>query len=193
MGKGAFPENHPLSVGSSPDDGAFQELLSDADAALCVGTELGAETTAQYGLRLKGRVIQIDVDPSKIGATYPALGLIGDAKVTLEKLLELLTPSGPHPALPQRGRELDRERAREKGAGSVRAKRVRERIAAGLDHQGRELERGMLDTIRNVMPPDAVTAWDMTILGYWAAAQFPALTPGRFLYPLGSMTLFLLG
>jgi len=29
----------------------------------------------------------------------------------------------------------------------------------------------------------------MTILGYWAAAQFPALTPRRFLYPLGSGTL----
>jgi acetolactate synthase-1/2/3 large subunit len=40
-----------------------------------------------------------------------------------------------------------------------------------------------------VLPRDAVTAWDMTILGYWAAAHFPALEPRRFLYPLGSGTL----
>ncbi len=180
MGKGAFPENHPLSIGSSPDDRAFQELLGNADVVLCVGTELGAETTAQYGLRFKGRVIQIDVDPLKMGATYPVLGLVGDAKVTLEKLIEVITT----PTLPARGRELGREES-----GSVRATRVRERIAAGLDQQGRGLERGMLATIRRVMPPEAVTAWDMTILGYWAASQFPALTPSRFLYPLGSGTL----
>lgn len=171
MGKGGFPENHRLSVGSSPDDRAFQELLRDADVVLCVGTELGAETTAQYALQFKGQVIQIDVDPLKMGATYPVLGLLGDARVTLEKLIEAS------------------ERGRREEPGGVRAKRVRERIAAGLGQQGHELERGMLDTIRRVMPPDAVTAWDMTILGYWAAAQFPALTPGRFLYPLGSGTL----
>jgi len=44
----------------------------------------------------------------------------------------------------------------------------------------------MLAAIREVLPRDALTAWDMTILGYWAAAQFPALEPRRFLYPLGS-------
>ena len=171
MGKSGFPENHPLSAGSSPDDQAFQELLSDADVVLCIGTELGAETTAQYGLRFKGRLIQIDVDPLRLGATYPVLGLVGDAKVTLEKLIEAS------------------ERRRRDEPGSLRAKRVRERINAGLDRQGRALERGMLATIRRVMPPEGVTAWDMTILGYWAAGQFPALTPGRFLYPLGSGTL----
>jgi acetolactate synthase I/II/III large subunit len=174
MGKGAFPEDHPLSAGSSPDDRAFQELLSDADVVLCVGTELGAETTAQYALKFNGRVIQIEVDPLKVGATYPVLGLVGDAKETLRTLLGLIPAS-----------------ARNSGAAKGResASVVRARIAEGLDRQGRELERGMLETIRRVMRRDAITSWDMTILGYWAAAQFPALTPRRFLYPLGSGTL----
>ena len=44
-------------------------------------------------------------------------------------------------------------------------------------------------SIRAALPRDAVTAWDMTILGYWAAAHFTALAPRRFLYPLGSGTL----
>jgi acetolactate synthase I/II/III large subunit len=196
MGKGGFPENHPLSVGSSPDERAYQELLTDADVVLCVGTELGAETTGQYALQFKGRVIQIDADPLKLGATYTVLGLVGDAKVTLEKLLETLGSMRPHPALPRRGRDNSTERGRdnstERGmeeAGSVRAKRIRERISSGLDQQDRKLERGMLDTIRRALPPQGVTAWDMTILGYWAAAQFPTLAPGTFLYPLGSGTL----
>jgi len=170
MGKGAIPEDHPLAVGSAPDDRAFQELLSNADVVLCVGTELGGETTAQYALQFHGRLIQIDADPRRIGATYPALGLVGDAAATLKALLE-------------------RVPAREGENSAQRARAVRERIDRGLDAQPRDLERGLLATIRSVLPRDAVHAWDMTILGYWAAAHFAALAPRRFLYPLGSGTL----
>jgi len=174
MGKGAIAEDHPLSVGSAPDDRAFQELLANAEVVLCVGTELGAETTAQYALQFRGRLIQIDADARRIGATYPALGLVGDAAVTLRALLERVS-------------------AREEGntgTGARRAREVRERIDRGLDAQPRNLERGLLATIRSVLlPRDAVHAWDMTILGYWAAAHFEALAPRRFLYPLGSGTL----
>jgi acetolactate synthase-1/2/3 large subunit len=71
----------------------------------------------------------------------------------------------------------------------ARAAAVRERIARGLAAQDRALEQGLLDAIRAALPLGAVNAWDMTILGYWAAAHFPALAPRRFLYPLGSGTL----
>src|SRR5207253_8879752 len=90
MGKGAFPSVHPLSAGSACDDRAFQELLEQADVVLAIGTELGAETTAQYRLRFGGRLVQIDADLSRIGATYPALGLVGDARTTLRALLPSL-------------------------------------------------------------------------------------------------------
>jgi len=173
MGKGAMPEDHPLAVGAAPDDRAFQELLSDADVVLCVGTELGAETTAQYGLQFRGRHIQIDADARRIGATYPALGLVGDAAATLRALLE---------GVPAREEGNS-------GNGARRAREVRERIDRGLNAQPRNLERGLLAAIRSVLPRDAVHAWDMTILGYWAAAHFQALAPRRFLYPLGSGTL----
>ena len=90
MGKGALPEDHSLSAGSGCDETALQELLSGADVVLAVGTELGAETTGQYGLRFDGRLIQIDAAPERIGATYPALGLVGDARATLRSLLDEL-------------------------------------------------------------------------------------------------------
>ena len=63
------------------------------------------------------------------------------------------------------------------------------RVAAGLDAQGRELERGILDDIAAAAGPDAVISWDMTIMGYWAAAHLPVVSPRTFLYPLGSGTL----
>src|SRR5918992_883048 len=95
MGKGGFPADHPLAAGSACDDVAFQELLSEADVVLCVGTELGAETTFQYRLRISGRLVQIDAAPERIGSTYPALALVGDAAAVLAPLLPLV---GERPA-----------------------------------------------------------------------------------------------
>lgn len=171
MGKGALPEGHPLSAGSGCDEAAFQELLADADVVLCVGTELGAETTGQYGLRIDGRVIQIDAAPERIGATYPALGLVGDARATLRAIVAQLDGADPP------------------SDGARRAAAVHTRIRAGLQTQGRELELGLLETIEQVLPPDALTVWDMTILGYWAAPHLRLGAGQQFLYPLGSGTL----
>ena len=171
MGKGAFPEDHPLAAGSTCDEGAFRELVAGADVLLAVGTELGAETTGQYELRLSGRLIHVDAAPERIGATYPAHGLVGDARAVLAALLDRV---GDAPR-------------REDGEQAVADLRVR--IAAGLDEQDRDLERGLLRAVREAVPRDAVTTWDMTILAYWAAAHFPVHVPRTFLYPLGSGTL----
>lgn len=171
MGKGAFPEDHALAAGSACDEAAYREMVAAADVLLAIGTELGAETTGQYELRLSGRLIQIDATPERIGATYPALGLVGDARAVVAALLERLA-------------EAPRRQA---GEGAVA--KLRARVATGLDEQDRGLERGLLRTVREALPRDAVTAWDMTILAYWAAAHFPAYEPRTFLYPLGSGTL----
>jgi acetolactate synthase I/II/III large subunit len=171
MGKGAFPASHPLCVGSPCDDAAFTELLEEADVVLCVGTELGAETTRQYELRFTGRLIQIDAAPERIGATYPALAVVGDAGEALAALL---------PLVPERESDGEAER---------RVAELRARIGAGLDAQERELERGILADIAGAAGDDAVIAWDMTIMGYWAAAHLPVEQPRTFLYPLGSGTL----
>jgi acetolactate synthase-1/2/3 large subunit len=171
MGKGAFPEDHELSAGSACDEAAFRELVEGADAVLAVGTELGAETTQQYTLQFGGQLVQIDADEERIGSTFPALGLVGDARTTLAALAERLPARDPD------------------GKAEERARSVRERIDSGLEEQGRQLERGLLASVRDALPREAASAWDMTILAYWAGAHFPALSPRRFLYPLGSGTL----
>ncbi len=112
MGKGAIGDDHPLAVGCGCDEAAFQELLADADVVLCVGTELGAETTGQYQLRFSGQLIQIDAAAERIGATYPALGLVGDAKATLSALIDRLE---------RRDRPEARERSTEFAGGSAMA------------------------------------------------------------------------
>ena len=63
MGKGAIADAHPLAVGCGCDEAAFEELMSEADVVLCVGTELGAETTGQYALSFDGGVIHSTPSP----------------------------------------------------------------------------------------------------------------------------------
>ncbi len=154
---------------------AFQELLSDADVVLCVGTELGAETTAQYGLRFSGQLIHLDAAPERIGVNYSALPLVGDAKLTLLALVAELSQDYPHPP--------------PAADAAARVTAARDRIRSGLQSQGREIELGLLETIEQTLPADAVTVWDMTILAYWAAPHLRLADGQQFLYPMGSGTL----
>jgi acetolactate synthase I/II/III large subunit len=170
MGKGAIDEDHPLAVGSGCDEAAVLELLGEADVVFAIGTELGADTTDQYALRFGGRLIHLDAAPERIGVTYPALALVGDARTTLTALLS---------ALPE---ATDR-------AGPARAARVRERIATGLASQSRDDELALMAVVERALPADAVTTWDMTILSYWAAAHMRLRAGQQFHYPLGSGTL----
>ena len=143
MGKGAFPEDDPLAA----RDGAWtsrrsRSSLGGADVLLAVGTELGAETTGQYGLRLSGRLIHVDADPRRIGATYEALGLVGDAKAVLAALAERLPgpPREDGPARVAALRQQDRRAAPEPELGLLRthprSASPRRRDRVGHDHPG---------------------------------------------------------
>jgi acetolactate synthase-1/2/3 large subunit len=170
MGKGALPDDHPLAAGSACDEAAYRELVAGADVLLAVGTELGAETTGQYELALPGRLIHVDAAPERIGASYPALALVGDARAVLAALAERV------PERPASG-------------GERAVAELRARVARGLEGQGHAAERELLAAVRQALPREAVTTWDMTILAYWAAAHFPVHEPRTFHYPLGSGTL----
>jgi acetolactate synthase-1/2/3 large subunit len=169
-GKGAFPERHPLALGSSWDDAAHKELVADADVVLCVGSWLGYDLTDGFRLRLRGTLIQIDAAPDRIGINLPAVGLVGDAKATLQELLDRVG-SGPPTG------------------GESRAAAVRDAVANGLASQPDRLGLELLEIIEDVLPEGGVATWDSTILAYTACWYLRVAEPRRFLYPAGSSTL----
>ena len=173
MGKGAIPDEHPLAAGCACEEPALQELLSDADVLLCAGTELGEQTTAEYRLSLPRRMIHLDAAPERVGITYPAMPLIGDAKLSLRALVAELSPRPDGPS----------------DAGEARAAAVRARVRRSVESRAGGHEPELLATIERVLPEDAITAWDMTILGSWAAPYLRLGARQQFLYPLGSGTL----
>ncbi len=82
----AFPGSHPLFAGPLGYNGskAAMELISGADVVLCLGTRLNPFSTLPgYGLNYwpdKARIIQVDINPSRIGLTKTvSVGIVGDA------------------------------------------------------------------------------------------------------------------
>lgn len=169
-GKGAFPEGHSLALGSSWDDAAHRELVAAADVVLVVGSWLGYDVTDGFRLRLDGTLIQIDAAPERIGFNLPAVGLVGDAKATLQALLGRIGPRSP------------------KG-GATRVSAVRERVELGLESQPSRLALDVLQAVDDALPEGAAATWDSTILAYTACWYLRVDEPRRFLYPAGSSTL----
>ena len=96
--KGCIPENHPLSVGvvGSYSRWSANRVVSEADLVLFIGSHTGSQVTLDWRLPAVGTpTVQIDIDASELGRSYPdAYGLLGDAKRTLERLIDVLEPTG---------------------------------------------------------------------------------------------------
>ena len=94
--KGTIPENHPLSVGVC---GAYSRwcanrVVAEADLAIFIGSQTGSQVTLDWRIPLPGcKVIQIDIDPSELGRSFPTtVAIQGDAKATVSRLVEALEP-----------------------------------------------------------------------------------------------------
>lgn len=93
-GKGCFPEDHPLSLGVlglAGNTEAQETLLGRTpDLVLTAGTSLSETTTYKWhpDLRAGKKLIQIEIDPDRVGRNYPVdIPLIGDAQTILVELL----------------------------------------------------------------------------------------------------------
>jgi acetolactate synthase-1/2/3 large subunit len=107
--KGCIPENHPLSVGvvGSYSRWSANRVVSEADLVLFIGSHTGSQVTLDWRLPAEGTpTIQIDIDASELGRSYAnAYGLLGDAKRTLERLIDVLEPTGGNAGWVSRAQE----------------------------------------------------------------------------------------
>ncbi|AIY03368.1 acetolactate synthase, large subunit [Arthrobacter sp. PAMC 25486] len=154
-GNGAFPWNHELSLQSWMEDRYVTEVLEDADVLVVVGSSLGEVSSNYFTMEPRGRIIQIDAEPRVLESNRPALGIRADAGQALTALDEALDASLSadadwHGATPQ----------------AVVAETLA-KVQARLDGQDLALERKFMADIREAVPADMQTFWDMTISAYW--------------------------
>ena len=90
-GRGMIPTRHRLSVGCAGNYAAppANQIVHEADLVLFIGCHTGDQVTHTWRIPpLDTPCVQIDLDPLELGRSYPnTLGLMGDPKATLAKLL----------------------------------------------------------------------------------------------------------
>jgi len=94
-GKSAFPENHPLSLGSGGNavPGPVHHFVSKADLIIGIGCSF---TETNFGIKFpKGKkFVHATLDPNHLNKdVVSAVGLVGDAQLTLEALIGELRQS----------------------------------------------------------------------------------------------------
>ena len=89
-GKSAFDERHPLSVGAggSTVAGPARQWLDDCDVLFAVGTSLTATPYGQRFSRDKFLIHSVIADEEINKDTVADIGLVGDAKLTLEAMID---------------------------------------------------------------------------------------------------------
>lgn len=109
-GKDTLADPHPLKVGivGSYSRWCANRLVAEADLVLYIGSGTGDQVTNDWTIpRMGTAVIQIDIDPSELGRSYPnRVSLQGDAKATLRRMLGLIGQPRENPAWVGRCRQL---------------------------------------------------------------------------------------
>ncbi|MBE9129743.1 MULTISPECIES: biosynthetic-type acetolactate synthase large subunit [unclassified Coleofasciculus] len=108
MGKGAFDESHPLSVGMLGMHGtAYANFaVSECDLLIAVGARFDDRVTGKLDqFACHAKVIHIDIDPAEVGKNRaPQVPIVGDVQTVLANLLRRYEESGI-PANPHQTKE----------------------------------------------------------------------------------------
>tara|TARA_B100000446_G_scaffold132352_1_gene124398 strand:- start:769 stop:2433 length:1665 start_codon:yes stop_codon:yes gene_type:complete len=160
--KTAIPDGHPLSVGvcGSYSRTCANRLVSEADLVLYIGSHTGSQVTNEWTVpSLDTPVIQIDIDPSELGRSYPAKATLqGDARACLRRLMEVLEPLGPRTEWVNRAQELVAE--------------WREGVSEVANSDGSPIRPERLcKELTDYLPTDAVLVSDTGHSGIWTGTM----------------------
>ena len=96
-GQGIVPDDHPLAMGVTGDNGFHphaHRTIDQGDVLLYVGCKMGSVSTVNWtipSVTSDKHIVQIDLNPELLGNNYKnALSVAGDAKLILEDLLILI-------------------------------------------------------------------------------------------------------
>jgi acetolactate synthase-1/2/3 large subunit len=164
MGKGAFPNSHPLYLGLYGYHGrvAANTAITEADVIIGVATRFGDRSTGStLHFAPQAKIVHIDIDPAEVGKNIPALiPIVGDADHILGELVGQLK-AAVHPAW--------LARLRKKAAAHPLA-----------DLSGEVTIPKVLRTLKSLCP-DPLLVTDVGRHQIFAAHYFPVDSPRSFL------------
>lgn len=186
MGKGVFPEDHPLAAEHTGANGTLcgNHFSREADVILAVGTRFAEQTASSYkhGESFAvppTRIVQIDVDGREIGKNYPVeVGVVADARAGLAALAEALHERRKEVA---DRREYILESASWKGRWRAM---IRERWDPGVLSMSQAI-----DVLRKVLPREAVVIASAGHPQIQMFQEFVSYEPRTWITPGGYSTM----
>jgi len=116
MGKGAFPEDHHLSVGMPGMHGPkyVNYAITETDLLIAVGVRFDDRVTGKLAaFATKAKIIHMDIDPAEIGKNKAVdVPIVGDAKQVLAEIVSELRKMNAEPRTDAWMRVIDDWRAR---------------------------------------------------------------------------------
>jgi acetolactate synthase-1/2/3 large subunit len=179
-GKGAFPENHALSLGPIGMHGHAEanKLMTEADCVLAIGTRFSDRsvgTFEEFEKRLK--IIHMDVDPAEIGKNQTTqVAVVGDVRASLRIMIKML-----------------QQKAFKKSDDNKWLKHVNETKDYWREnlkiHPGEMSAAKILRKLREVLPHEAICTTEVGQHQMWASLFFDVIQPGTFFSSTGLGTM----
>ena len=162
--KAAIADRHPLAVGVPGSYSRYcaNNVIKEADLVFFIGSHAGGQVTHGRNFPPQGtRVVQLDISPSELGRIYHnAASILGDAKVALRRLIDVMQPRSDEAAKQwvARAQQLvkewrtDEEKNRSSDAVPIRPERI-------------------CKAITDVLPEDGVIVSDTGHAGIWTGTM----------------------
>jgi acetolactate synthase-1/2/3 large subunit len=104
MGRGAFPDRHPLCLGMPGMHGNYTAVtaMQKADLLIALGSRFDDRVTGKIStFAPDAKVIHVDIDPAELGKVRrPDVAIAGDSRSVIEELLRALESLGLGPGTP---------------------------------------------------------------------------------------------
>jgi acetolactate synthase-1/2/3 large subunit len=172
MGKGAFPADHPLSLGLCGMHGtqAANNIVPEADVLLIVGARLSDRTTgAVKSFAPNAKVIHLDIDRSEIDKNVETVThIVGDASLALRGLLYNVSKLRAGGDLGnQWGKKVTEFRCQMNGNGNGHK-------------EGYLRAPDVVRALRKTLPREAIVTTEVGQCQMWAALHYDAYDPRTF-------------
>jgi acetolactate synthase-1/2/3 large subunit len=178
-GKQTISDDHPLALGvvGTYSRRCANQAVAEADLVFFIGSHTGGQVTNNWKIPRPGTaVIQLDLSPSDLGRNYPnTVSLLGDAKVTLRRLIDEVKPTEPRTGWIRRTQQLVSEWCEE-----VSPLRNSDTVPMRPERLCKE--------ITDFLPANAVVVSDTGHSGIWTGTMIDLKKPGqRYIRCAGSL------
>jgi acetolactate synthase I/II/III large subunit len=192
--RGIIPTRHRLSIGCPGNYAAppANQIVHEADLVVFIGCHTGDQVTHTWRIpSLETEVVQIDIDPTELGRSYRnTLGLMGDPKATLTKLLLALGTTKAE------ARQLERLGAPTQKRDTAFADRAAGIVATWREERAPKLASNaapilpdrLCAEITRALPEDGIVVADTGYSGIWTSTLIELNGAGQtYLRAAGSL------